>query len=89
MNPTATEQTILLENALRANGIKRVSITANDVYPSGNFAKGPGQVDLYGFDSYPNDFDRSRPNQWRTLADYYVSSHQSTAPWAPLYLPKF
>lgn len=47
MNPTATEQTILLENALRANGIKRVSITANDVYPSGNFAKGPGQVDLY------------------------------------------
>ena len=47
MNPTATEAMILLEHALRKNGINKVPITCNDVYPSGNFASGEGQVDVY------------------------------------------
>lgn len=46
MNPTSTEAMILLENALRSNGVTKIPITANDVYPSGDFAAGPGEVDL-------------------------------------------
>lgn len=47
MLSTATEAMVLLENALRKNGISKVPITCNDVYPSGNFASGEGQVDVY------------------------------------------
>lgn len=46
MNPTATEAMTLLEASLRKNGITKVPVTANDVFPSGNFASGAGEVDL-------------------------------------------
>jgi hypothetical protein len=39
-NPTATEQMIAVEKALREGGINKVPITHNDVWPSGNFASG-------------------------------------------------
>ena len=45
MNPTATEAMTLLETALRKH-ITKVPITCNDVWPSGNFASGAGQVDM-------------------------------------------
>ncbi|KAI0783507.1 glycoside hydrolase family 35 protein [Abortiporus biennis] len=88
-DPTSTEYMVLLEKALRENGIDKVPITANDVYPSGNFAKGLGEVDLYGFDSYPNGFDCAHPPQWSELANYYISGHQNSAPWAPVFFPEF
>ncbi|PSS38122.1 hypothetical protein PHLCEN_2v29 [Hermanssonia centrifuga] len=80
---------ILLENALRSNGVTKIPITANDVYPSGDFAAGPGEVDLYGFDAYPNGFDCANPSQWSELPNYFVSAHESSAPWAPMYLPEY
>lgn len=43
----------------------------------------------YGFDSYPGGFDCSKPSNMEELADYYVSGHNSVAPWAPIYLPEF
>ncbi|KAF8588348.1 glycoside hydrolase family 35 protein [Ramaria rubella] len=88
MNPTATEAMVLLETALRKY-ITRIPLTANDVYPSGDFASGPGEVDLYGFDSYPGGFDCTNPSYLPELANYYVSAHESVSPWAPMYMPEF
>ena len=45
--PTATQAMVAVEEALRTYGIDKVPITTNDVWPSGNFASGEGQVDVY------------------------------------------
>jgi len=44
-NTTSSEQMAAAVAAFRASGIDRVPITHNDVYPSGHFATGLGQVD--------------------------------------------
>ncbi|KAI7848004.1 glycoside hydrolase superfamily [Circinella umbellata] len=36
----------------------------NDAGPNGNFAQGPGSVDIYGWDQYPAGFDCSNPLAW-------------------------
>ncbi|KIJ53629.1 glycoside hydrolase family 35 protein [Sphaerobolus stellatus SS14] len=88
MNPTATEAMVLLEGALRKH-ITKIPLTCNDVYPSGDFASGAGEVDIYGFDSYPGGFDCSQPSVLPELANYYVSAHNSVSPWVGMYIPEF
>ena len=38
--------------------------THNDASPSGRFAHGLGEVDLYLWDSYPQGFDCANPASW-------------------------
>lgn len=38
--------------------------THNDASPSGRFAQGLGEVDLYMWDSYPQGFDCADPTSW-------------------------
>ena len=45
--PTATEYMLLLEAAFRNNGVTKVPLIVNDVWPSGNYASGhPASVDM-------------------------------------------
>ena len=49
MDTTSTEYMSILESALHASGIHDIPLTCNDVYPSGNFATGKAQVDMYAY----------------------------------------
>lgn len=59
-----------LEAKARADGIT-VPLFHNDASPNGNWAPGtPGGVNLYGFDAYPQGFNASAPEQWRSVPDF-------------------
>jgi hypothetical protein len=84
-DPGRSEHMILIEQELRKNGIDEVPITHNDAGTNGFFAAGPGQVDLYMWDSYPNGFLCSMPEVWSELRSTLDQAHQSidpSEPWA-------
>lgn len=63
-DPGRSESMVEIENTLRANGVTKVPLTHNDASPSGRFAHGLGEVDLYMWDSYPQGFDCANPTSW-------------------------
>ncbi|KAF5354886.1 hypothetical protein D9756_005306 [Leucocoprinus leucothites] len=74
-------------DTLRKNGITKVPTIHNDRGPSGQYAmKGPGKVDLYGWDGYPLGFDCDKPTQWNELSTQADTSHQRWNPAEPLAL---
>jgi hypothetical protein len=79
---------VQLEKAFRAGGIT-VPLTFNDAYQGGNFAHGPGKVDIYGVDDYPLGFDCSHPDVWVPVRTNYDDFHRTTNPDQPLYIPEF
>lgn len=72
-----------IENKARADGIT-VPFFGND---DGTFAQGLGAVQLPGYDSYPQDFDCSRPDRWNPGRDF--SEQRQEQKNTPLYFPEF
>ncbi|KAI0821239.1 glycoside hydrolase family 35 protein [Irpex lacteus] len=80
-DPGRSEHMVLIENTLRDNGITKVPITHNDQSPSGRYAHGLGEVDLYLWDSYPQGFDCANPASWPEQSSAsLVQAHQSIIP---------
>jgi beta-galactosidase GanA len=75
-----------LEQHARADGIA-VPLTHNDIGPNGRWASGPGAVDIYGFDRYPQGFNCSNPTAWRSVPDF--STTHNLAPTEPMYIAEF
>nr|GAT53820.1 glycoside hydrolase family 35 protein [Mycena chlorophos] len=77
-----------LKSLMRAAGIA-VPFTVNDAWPGSHFT----DVDIYGYDSYPNGFDCFAPNDWASDAvdstEYFWSSHLSISPQSPNLIPEF
>jgi beta-galactosidase GanA len=84
--PTGQGYMIALEQQARADGIA-VPLTHNDISPSGRWASGPGAVDMYGFDNYPQGFNCSNPTQWRSVPNF--STTHNLAPNDPMYIAEF
>lgn len=72
-----------VERKARADGIT-VPFLGND---DGTFAGGVGAVQLPGYDSYPQDFDCSRPGRWSPARDF--SKQANGQKDSPLYFPEF
>ncbi|MET0937233.1 MAG: beta-galactosidase, partial [Luteibacter sp.] len=72
-----------LEDKARADGIT-VPLVGNH---NSNFIEGLGAVDIPGFDSYPLDFDCTRPERWNALYDF--TSERREVKHAPLFFPEF
>ncbi|PWN48247.1 hypothetical protein IE53DRAFT_319787 [Violaceomyces palustris] len=72
-------------SSLKAWGIT-VPISYNDADRERGFLD---IVDLYGIDSYPQEFDCSRPEVWKPVKDDYNSYHEHTNPTQPLMIPEF
>ncbi|KAG4434086.1 hypothetical protein IFR05_010446 [Cadophora sp. M221] len=77
-----------LEKQFRDAGIV-VPFVNNDAWVGGHQAPGPdvngstlGDVDIYGFDSYPAGFDCAHPNVWpnTSLPQNYYNDHQVMSP---------
>ncbi|KAK7691719.1 hypothetical protein QCA50_005119 [Cerrena zonata] len=85
-DPGRTEYMQELEDTLRLNGVNKVPLTSNDPFHTGAYATGPGAVDLYTFDSYPQGFDCSNPTAWPEVnTTDQTSDHQRFNPdelWA-------
>lgn len=79
----AREYMQAIEDKARADGIT-VPFLGND---DGTFAKGLGAVQLPGYDSYPQGFDCSRPNDWNPGRDFSLQRYQQKN--SPLYFPEF
>ncbi|EJU05035.1 glycoside hydrolase family 35 protein [Dacryopinax primogenitus] len=77
-----------LEALYRSEGIV-VPLTYNDPGMGDNFAHGPGSVDIYGLDSYPQSFDCSNPYVWNPVVTNYYTYHMQTSPEEPFYIPEF
>jgi beta-galactosidase GanA len=75
-----------LEQQARADGIA-VPLTHNDIGPNGRWASGPGAVDMYGFDRYPQGFNCSNPTRWSGVPDF--STTHNLAPSEPMYIAEF
>jgi beta-galactosidase len=72
-----------IEDKARADGI-RVPLVGNH---NSNFFSGVGAVDIPGFDSYPADFDCTRPERWNGVYDF-ASERKELTRW-PLFFPEF
>jgi beta-galactosidase len=72
-----------IESKVRADGIT-VPLLGND---DGAFAGGVGAVQLPGYDSYPQDFDCSRPGRWYPPRDFSRQANAQRS--SPLYFPEF
>src|SRR3954452_20085552 len=72
-----------LVDKFRADGIT-VPLTGNH---NGTFNSGEGQVDLDGWDSYPQGFNCSAPQTWRGVPDY--TGTRATLTDRPLYFPEY
>jgi beta-galactosidase GanA len=72
-----------VENKVRADGIT-VPLLGND---DDAFSSGVGAVQLPGYDSYPQDFDCSRPGRWSPPRDF--SRQGDARKSSPLYFPEF
>lgn len=72
-----------IESKARADGIT-VPLLGND---DGTFTNGVGAVQLPGYDSYPQDFDCSRPGRWSPARDF--SKQGNAQKDTPLYFPEF
>ncbi|PLW22907.1 hypothetical protein PCASD_12028 [Puccinia coronata f. sp. avenae] len=77
-----------LAEALTAKGIV-VPLTVNDAGMDKNYATGLGAVDIYGFDSYPQSFDCSKPTNWKPVVETYRSYQDSLNLQSPLFIPEF
>lgn len=63
--------------------------THNDKAPAGLYAHGPGEVDLYLWDSYPQGFDCANPASWREINSVKLdNAHQVCNPAVPSYIPR-
>ncbi|KAH8928259.1 glycoside hydrolase family 35 protein [Atractiella rhizophila] len=81
------EQTVPYMESLIAiakeNGIT-VPITFNDANEKDNFARGPGAVELYGFDNYPLGFGCATPSFWpASVSETHYSYHKRVNPEQP------
>jgi beta-galactosidase len=72
-----------IEDKARADGIT-VPLTGNH---NGNFITGVGAVDIPGYDSYPADFDCTRPERWNAVYDF--ASERKGLTRSPLFFPEF
>jgi hypothetical protein len=66
-----------------------VPFISNDAFPHGFFAPGSsingtmlGDVDIYGFDSYPLGFDCANPTVWPSgaIPTFFLSDHEAQSP---------
>ncbi|KAJ7781617.1 glycoside hydrolase family 35 protein [Mycena metata] len=71
-----------LKSVLRSVGVT-VPLTVNDAWPGGHFT----DVDIYGYDSYPNGFNCGQPNDWLPGAvdstEYFFGAHLQYSPQSP------
>jgi len=77
-----------LEKGMIDAGVE-VPLTFNDVGMKNRLVKGPGHVDLYGFDSYPQslDWDACGAQEWRPVDERYHDYFESTsARWESLFI---
>lgn len=72
-----------LEDKARADGIT-VPLTGNH---NGNFVEGLGATDIPGQDSYPLDFDCTRPDRWNGIYDFSAERRALTR--TPLFFPEY
>ncbi|NID14664.1 beta-galactosidase [Luteibacter yeojuensis] len=72
-----------LEDKARADGIT-VPLTGNH---NGNFVQGLGATDIPGHDSYPLDFDCTRPERWNAIYDFSAERRELTR--TPLFFPEY
>jgi beta-galactosidase len=72
-----------LEDKARADGIT-VPLTGNH---NGNFVEGVGATDIPGQDSYPLDFDCTRPERWNGIYDFSAERRELTR--TPLFFPEY
>jgi beta-galactosidase GanA len=72
-----------IEDKAHADGIT-VPLIGNH---NSNFFSGVGAVDMPGFDSYPADFDCTRPERWNSVYDF-ASERKELTRW-PLFFPEF
>jgi beta-galactosidase len=72
-----------IEDKARADGIT-VPLTGNH---NGNFFTGVGAVDIPGYDSYPADFDCTRPERWNGVYDF--ASERRGLTRTPLFFPEY
>jgi len=78
-----------IEQKERADGIK-VPFSFNDAYLAGTWASGPGSVDLYGFDAYPQGFDCSNPAHWNGVLTGVEPNFRSHAPYNdPIFIAEY
>jgi beta-galactosidase len=73
-----------LEDKARADGIT-VPLTGN--HNSNNFVEGLGATDIPGQDSYPLDFDCTRPERWNAVYDFSAERRELTR--TPLFFPEY
>lgn len=85
LDPTYMQQ---LEAKVRADGID-VPLSHNDVYLAGTWSTGPGAVDIYGFDGYPQGFNASNPQHWSGVYTGLEGSHDAHVPNEPIYIAEF
>ncbi|KAJ7162583.1 glycoside hydrolase family 35 protein [Mycena crocata] len=66
-----------LKTVLRSSGIT-VPLITNDAWVGGHFV----DVDIYGYDSYPNGFDCANPNNWLpdAVPESFFGDHERTSP---------
>ncbi|KAJ7477091.1 glycoside hydrolase family 35 protein [Mycena galericulata] len=71
-----------LKSIMRASGVN-IPLTVNDAWPGGHFV----DVDIYGYDSYPNGFDCAAPDVWLSSAvdstEYFWGAHLQYSPQSP------
>ncbi|KAJ7688379.1 glycoside hydrolase superfamily [Mycena rosella] len=69
-----------LKAIFRSSGVT-VPLTVNDAFPGGHYL----DVDIYGYDSYPNGFDCAHPNDWLpdAVPESFWDSHEQLSPQAP------
>ncbi len=72
-----------LEDKARADGIT-VPLTGNH---NSNFVEGLGATDIPGQDSYPLDFDCTRPERWNAIYDFSAERRELTR--TPLFFPEY
>jgi beta-galactosidase len=72
-----------IEDKARADGIT-VPLTGNH---NGNFVEGLGATDIPGQDSYPLDFDCTRPERWNAIYDFSAERRALTR--VPLFFPEY
>jgi beta-galactosidase len=72
-----------LEDKARADGIT-VPLFGNH---NTNFFEGVGKLDMPGYDSYPMDFDCTRPERWNAAYDF--ASERRGLKNAPLFFPEY
>ncbi|KAJ7087201.1 glycoside hydrolase family 35 protein [Mycena belliarum] len=69
-----------LKAVMRSSGVT-VPLIVNDAYPGGHFL----DVDIYGYDSYPNGFDCAHPDVWLpdAVPESSWAAHEKYSPQSP------